>query len=62
MDGEISENFNITQYGVLTMRVRACVQNVDNWKKLIMEEAHCSAYTMYLESIKMYHTIKKNYW
>ena len=62
MDGEISENFSITQDGVLTMRGRACVPDVDNLRKLIMEEAHCSDYAMYPGSTKMYHTIKENYW
>ena len=37
MDGEIAENFIIIQDGVLTMRGRACVPDVDNLKKLIME-------------------------
>ena len=62
MNGEIGENFNITQDGVLTMRGTAYVPDVDNLRELIMEEAHCSAYTMHLGSTKMYHTIKKNYW
>ena len=37
MDGEIGENFSITQDGMLTMRGRACVPDVDDLKKLIME-------------------------
>ena len=44
------------------MRGKACVPDVDNLRKLIMEEAHCSAYAMHPGSIKMYRTIKKNYW
>ena len=35
---------------------------MDDLKKLIMEEAHCSAYVMHPKSTKMYRTIKKNYW
>ena len=62
MNGEIGENFNITQDGVLTLRGRVCVPNVDDLRKLIMEEAHCSAYAMHPGSTKMYHTIKENYW
>ena len=62
MNGEISENFDITRDGVLTMRGRACVPNVDDLRKLIMEEAHCSTYTMHPESTKMYRTIKENYY
>ena len=62
MNGEIGETFSITQDGVLTMRGRVCVLDVDDLRKLIMEEAHCSAYAMHLGSTKMYHTIKENYW
>ena len=62
INGEISEDFRITQDGVLTMRGRACVPDVDDLKKLIMEEDHCSTYAMHLESTKMYRTIKENYW
>ena len=43
MNGEMSKNFSITQDGVLTMRGKTCVPDVDNLKRLIMEEAHCSA-------------------
>ena len=47
---------------MLTMRGRACVPDVGDLKKLIMEEAHYSTYAMQLGSTKMYHTIKENYW
>ena len=60
-NGEVSENFNITQEGILTLRSRICVPNVDDLRKSIMEEAHCSAYAMHLRSTKMYRTIKENY-
>ena len=62
MNGEINEDFNITQNRVLTMRGSAYVPGVDDLRKLIMEEAHCSAYAMHLGSTKMYCTIKENYW
>ena len=62
MNGEISEDFNITQDGMLTLRCRACVPDVDDLRKMIMEETHCSAYAMHLGSTKMYRTIKENYW
>ena len=62
MNGEISENFSITQDGVYTLRGRLCVPDVDDLRKLIMEEAHYSTYAMHLGSTKIYHTIKKNYW
>ena len=62
MDGEVSENFNISQDRMLTMIGMACVPDVNDLRKLIMEEAHCSTYAMHPRSTKMYHTIKKNYW
>ena len=61
INGEASEGF-ITQDGMLTLRGRICVPDVDDLKKLIMEEAHCSAYAMHPGSTKMYRTIKENYW
>ena len=36
--------------------------DVDDLRKMIMEEAHCSAYAMHPGSTKMYCTIKENYW
>ena len=62
MNGEIGENFSITQDRVLTMKGRVYVPDVEDLRKLIMEESHCSAYAMHLGSIKMYQTIKENYW
>ena len=41
MNGEIRENFSISQDGVLTMKGRVYVPDVKNLRKLIMEEAHC---------------------
>ena len=61
MNGEIGENFSITQDGVLIMKGRVCVLDVEDLRKLIMEEAHCSTYAMHLGSTKMYKTIKGNY-
>ena len=54
MNGEIGKNFDISQDGVLTMKVKACVPDVDDLRKLIMEEAHRSTYAMHLVSTKMY--------
>ena len=52
MNGEIGENFSITQDGVLTMKGKVCVLDVEDLRKLIMEEAHCLAYAMHLGSTK----------
>ena len=62
MNGEVSQDFSITQDRMLTLRGRACVPDVNDLRKMIVEEAHCSAYAMHPESTKMYRTIKKNYW
>ena len=51
---EIRESFMITQDGMLVMKGRVCMPNVDDLRKAIMEEAHCSAYAMHLNCTKMY--------
>ena len=43
------------------MKGKVCMLDVKNLRRLIMEEAHCSAYVMHSGSTKMYCTIKKNY-
>ena len=44
------------------MKGRVYVPDVKDLRRLIMEEAHCSAYAMHLGNTKMYWTIKENYW
>ena len=61
MNSEVGENFSISQDGVLTMKGKMCVLDVKDLRKLIMEEAHSSAYAMHPGSTKMYRTIKENY-
>ena len=51
MNGEIGYNFSITQDGVLTMKGKVCVLDVEDLRKLIMEEAHCLPYVMHLGSV-----------
>ena len=62
MNGEIGENFKITQDRVLTMKGKVCVSDIDDLRRAIMEEAYCSMYAMHLGSTKIYRTIKENYW
>ena len=62
MNRDIGENFSITQDGILVMKGKVCVPNIDNLRKAIMEEAYCLAYVMHFGSTKMYRTIKENYW
>ena len=61
MNGDIGENFQITQDGVLVMKGRVCVLDIDDLRIAIMEEAYCSTYAMHLSSTKLYRTIKENY-
>ena len=44
------------------MKDKVCVPDVEDLRRSIMEETHCSAYAMHPSSTKMYQTIKKNYW
>ena len=58
INGELGEDFMITQDGMFVMKGRICVPNVDNLRMDIMEEAHCFVYAMHPDSTKMYQTIK----
>ena len=62
MKGELREDFVITHDGILVIKGRICLPNVDDLRKTIMEEAHYFVYAMHLDSTKMYQTIKENYW
>ena len=62
MNGDIGENFQITQDGMLVMKGRVCVLDIDDLRNAIMEETHYSAYAMHPDSTNMYQAIKKNYW
>ena len=53
------ELYNYLRWDVSYER-QVCVPNVNNLKKVIMEEAHCFTYAMHPDSIKMYRTIKEN--
>ena len=44
----------ITQDGMLVMKGRVCVSNIDDLRKAVMEEAHYSAYAMHPSNTKMY--------
>ena len=62
MNGELREDFVITPDGMLVMKSKIYVPNVDNLRKTIMEESHCSSYAMHPSNTKIYRTIKENYW
>ena len=40
--------------GVLMMKARVCMLDIDDLRKAIMEEAYCLAYAMHPDSTKMY--------
>ena len=54
MNGEIGENFWITQDRVLNMKDKVCVSNIDDLRRAVMEENHYSIYAMHLDSTKRY--------
>ena len=54
MNGKICKNFSSSHDGVLTMKGRVCVPNVEDLRKMIMEKAHCSVYAIHPGSTKMY--------
>ena len=49
LNGDIGENFWITQDGMLVMKGRVYVPDIDDLRK-----AHCLTYVMHLGSTKMY--------
>ena len=48
--------------GVLRMRGRICVPNVDGLRELILEEAHSSRYSIHPGTTKMYQDLWQHYW
>ena len=59
---EERSDFSLGDDGTLMYGDRLCVPDVESLKREIMEEAHCSAYSMHPGSTKMYRTLKENYW
>jgi hypothetical protein len=47
---------------VVWFKDRLCVPNVQSIRGLILKEAHETAYSIYLESEKMYQDLKKKFW
>ena len=60
-EGEQSD-FAIRDDGALVIGSRLCLPTVEELKRQVLEEAHCSAYAMHLGSTKMYRTLKEYYW
>ena len=56
------KDLNCDNKRILKFRNRLYEPNVGDLRRELMEEAHCSAYAMHPRSMKMYRTIKGNYW
>ncbi|XP_015163896.1 uncharacterized protein [Solanum tuberosum] len=54
--------FELAGDGTLRCRGRLCVPDVDGLRQKIMDEAHCSCYSVHPGSTKMYHDLKEVYW
>ncbi|WVZ89836.1 LOW QUALITY PROTEIN: hypothetical protein U9M48_036190 [Paspalum notatum var. saurae] len=50
------------EQGTLWYKNRTCVPNVDSIRKLILSEAHDTAYSIHLSSTKMYYDLKERFW
>ena len=55
-------DFVISKDGTLLYGGRLYVPNIEVLKRKIMKKAHNSAYAMHRGSMKMYRTLKDNYW
>jgi hypothetical protein len=54
--------FTVDPDGVILFEGRTCVPNNEVIKRLILEEAHKSGFSINPGSTKMYHDLKKGYW
>ncbi|XP_073153461.1 uncharacterized protein [Henckelia pumila] len=55
-------NLQIDQNGVLWMKGRLCVPDIDNLRHKVMSEAHKSKFSIHPGSTKMYRDLKGNFW
>ncbi|WVZ52612.1 hypothetical protein U9M48_003656 [Paspalum notatum var. saurae] len=54
-------HFREDEQGIVWYKNRICVPDVDSIKKLILSEAHDTAYSIYPGSTKMYHDLKERF-
>jgi hypothetical protein len=54
--------FSIDEQGMLWYKKHLCVPNAKEIRELILREAHDSAYSIHLGSIKIDHDRKSRYW
>ncbi|WVZ76446.1 hypothetical protein U9M48_024422 [Paspalum notatum var. saurae] len=55
-------HFREDEQGTIWYKNRMCVPELDSIRKLILSEAHDTAYSIYLGSTKMYHDLKERFW
>ncbi|WVZ84985.1 hypothetical protein U9M48_031950 [Paspalum notatum var. saurae] len=55
-------HFREDEQGTLWYKDRICVPNVDSIRKLILSEAHDTAYSIHPGSTKMYYDLKERFW
>ncbi|WVZ58136.1 hypothetical protein U9M48_008439 [Paspalum notatum var. saurae] len=55
-------HFREDEQGTVWYKNRICVPDVDGIKKLILGEAHDTAYSIHPGSTKMYHDLKERFW
>ncbi|WVZ89243.1 hypothetical protein U9M48_035669 [Paspalum notatum var. saurae] len=55
-------HFREDEQGTLWYKNRICVPNVDSIRKLILSEAHDTAYSIHPGSTKMYYDLKERFW
>ncbi|WVZ84125.1 hypothetical protein U9M48_031186 [Paspalum notatum var. saurae] len=55
-------HFREDEQGTVWYKNRICVPDVDSIKKLILSEAHDTAYSIHPGSTKMYHDLKERFW
>ncbi|WVZ71282.1 hypothetical protein U9M48_019884 [Paspalum notatum var. saurae] len=55
-------HFREDEQGTVWYKNRICVPDVDIIKKLILSEAHDTAYSIHPGSTKMYHDLKERFW
>ena len=57
-----NKDLNYDEQGAIRMEKRINILNKEELRREIIEEAYCSAYTMYSGSTKIYQDLKENYW
>ena len=55
-------HFREDDQGTLWYKYRICVPDVKDLRKLILSEAHDTAYSIHPGSTKMYYDLKKRFW